>query len=306
MCPNEIRDNLKLRVAVVGLGGVGGYLAASLAKASLDIVGFARGEHLKQIKKNGLTIVEDEVSWTQAIDARDLSEVDSSFDLVIFCVKSYDLEESYRAIQNSCSSKTIMFSLSNGVSNGDVLRGLSDSIVLDACVYILSHREEAGVIRKKGQVFALVFGGDDEATAKVKEVFEKTTLRLKTPNDIKQAIWKKYIFISAFATLTSYYDKSIGYVYEHHKQEAKAVLEEIASVALCLDIDIDAEVQKALETARKIPYDSSTSMHLDFTNNRRDELKSLSGYIVNKGEEFTLELPYMKSMYEELLKRHID
>lgn len=40
-----------MRVAVVGLGGVGGYIAANFTKTFNDVVGFARGEHLEMIKK---------------------------------------------------------------------------------------------------------------------------------------------------------------------------------------------------------------------------------------------------------------
>ena len=295
-----------MRIAVIGLGGVGGYICASLARGDVNVVGFARGEHLSKIRESGLTIVEDEESWTQTFDVRDLSQADGYFDLVIFCVKSYALMDSYEKMKNSCNSETILFSLSNGVSNGDTLREISDSIVLDACVYILSHIEKAGVIRKKGKVFAVVFGGDESSTIRVDEIFKSVGLRTKTPQDIKTAIWKKYIFISAFATLTSYYDKSIGYLYEHHKDEAQEVLKEISTVAKSLHVEIQEEIQKALDTASKVPYDSSTSMHLDFKNKKRDELKTLSGYIVQKGEALHVEVPYMKKMYKELLKRHID
>ncbi|MBA1433631.1 MAG: 2-dehydropantoate 2-reductase, partial [Epsilonproteobacteria bacterium] len=49
-----------MKIAVVGLGGVGGYLAASFVKAGLDVTGFARGAHLEAIVENGITIKEDE------------------------------------------------------------------------------------------------------------------------------------------------------------------------------------------------------------------------------------------------------
>jgi 2-dehydropantoate 2-reductase len=295
-----------MRIAVVGLGGVGGYLAASLVKTSHELVGFARGKHLRAIGKHGIKIIEDDSVWTQRLNAMELNAVDGYFDIVLFCVKSYDLPSSYNSIKNSCDSKTIMLSFANGVSNGDVLRVLSDSVVLDGCVYILSHIQEAGVVRKKGKVFAAVFGGDTNATEILNSIFTDAGLRTKTPEDIKTAIWKKYIFISAFATLTSYYDNSIGYVYEQHKEEARSLLEEISLVANAIGIDVNAEIEKSLETAFKVPYDSSTSMYLDFKNSKRDELDSLSGYIVKKAQEFSLEVPLMKKMYEKLLKKHID
>ena len=295
-----------MKVAVIGLGGVGGYIAASLAKASIDIVGFARGEHLRVIESKGLTVVEDTESWTQKIDARELNAADGYFDVVLFCVKSYDLRDSFKEISPYIDAKTTILSFSNGVGNGDVLRELSDSIVLDGCVYILSHLEKPGVIRKKGKVFAAVFGGDVDATNSLNTLFKKASLRAKTPDDIKTAIWKKYIFISAFATLTSYYDKSVGYVYENHYDEAKALLSEIASVAKAMGINVDSDIEKSLGTASKIPYDSSTSMRLDFQNAKRNELEGLSGYIVNEGRRSGVETPLMSKMYEELLKRCSD
>lgn len=289
-----------MKIAVVGLGGVGGYICASLAKTEHEVVGFARGEHLNEIKKNGLKIVEDSISWNVKIDAKELGDFSGYFDVVLFCVKSYDLKDAYEKISKNIDSKTTIISFSNGVNNGDILRGMSDSNVLDGCIYILSHVEKAGVIRKKGKVFAGVFGGDENATKKLAQIFEDASLRYKTPNDIKIAIWKKYIFISAFATATSYYNTTIGDIYENHKDEIKTLLKEIASVAKAKGIDISDEIEKSLNTASKVPYNSSTSMYLDFKNSKKVELDGLSKYIVDEGEKFNIETPIMKKMYLKL------
>ncbi len=293
-----------MRVAVIGLGGVGGYIAASFVKAGIDVIGFARGEHLKAIQTHGIKIVEDENCWDVDLDARALDDLDGyfegSFDAVLFCVKSYDLEDSYEHIKSHIDENTLLISFSNGVSNGEVLRGLSNSAVLDGCVYILSHIESPGVIRKKGKVFAAVFGGEVNATQTLASLFEKAELRFKIPDDIETAIWKKYIFIASFATLTSYYDKSIGYIYENKRDEARELLQEISNVAKDKGIDIEDEIDKALDTASKVPYDSFTSMYLDFKNKKRVELESLSGFI-SKFED--VKTPLMTKMYEELLSR---
>lgn len=284
-----------MKIAVVGLGGVGGYICASLTKnTNHDIVGFARYLHLHKIQENGIKIIEDKTTWQVDVEAKELKDAAGIFDIVLFCVKSYDLQNSYEQIKDSINSKTILISFSNGVNNGDLLRELSHSIVLDGCVYIIAHIENAGVIRKKGKVFAIVFGGDSTATSTLASVFKEANLRYKTPTDIKTAIWKKYIFISAFATLTSYYDKSIGYVYKHHPKETKAVLNEIAEFAFMMGIDVFDEVQKSLNIASKLPFDSSTSMHLDFKNKKQTELETLTKYI---------NTPLMQKMYNELQNR---
>lgn len=287
-----------MRVAVVGLGGVGGYVAANFARAGIDVVGFARGAHLNAIREHGLEIVEDDSCWRVKIDAREEEELDGyfegAFDIALFCVKSYDLVSSYEHIASHIDNKTVLISFANGVNNGDVLRELTESRVLDGCVYILSHIQNAGQIRKKGEVFSAVFGGESEATATLASLFEKAQLRYKTPDDIQTALWKKYLFISAFATLTSYYDKSIAYVYERHYEEAQALLEEISAFAKTKGIDIADEVQKALSVASKLPSDASTSMHLDFQNKKRVELESLSAYV---------KMPLMQKLYESLKRK---
>ena len=293
-------EKIIMKIAVVGLGGVGGYLAASFAKVGLDVTGFARGTHLEAIQKNGITVQEDKEQWSTPLAVKELREAEGNFDIVIFCVKSYDLADSYRQIADCVNEQTILISYSNGVNNGDVLREFSHARVLDGAVYILSHIEKPGVIRKKGKVFAAVFGGDAESTQELAAVFKQAELRYKTPEDIKTALWKKYIFISAFATLTSYYDKPIAAVYKEHKEEAEALLREIAAVAKEQGVNIDDEVQKALDTAAKLPQDASTSMHLDFQNAKQVELESLSGFIAHAGTE---KAPLMNKMYVALQER---
>lgn len=287
-----------MRVAVVGLGGVGGYIATYLVKAGVDVVGFARGAHLEAIRSDALVLIEDSEHFRVKIDARSLETLEKStqehFDLVLFCVKSYDLKDAYLKIAPYTDDTTVLLSFSNGVSNGDLLRSLSRSRVLDGCVYVLSHIESAGVIRKKGDVFAAVFGGEAGATSEVASLFEHSGVRYKTPQNIKEALWKKYLFISAFATLTSYYNKSIHEIYEAHFDEAKTLLEEIAAFAKSEGVDLDEEVQKALQTASKLPKDATTSMHKDFTLKKQVELESLSGYV---------KTPLMQRLYTELKAR---
>src|SRR3546814_3675096 len=46
----------KMRIAVMGAGGVGGFYGAKLAEAGHDVVLIARGRHLEAIREHGLSI----------------------------------------------------------------------------------------------------------------------------------------------------------------------------------------------------------------------------------------------------------
>ncbi len=288
-------------MAVVGLGGVGGYIAAYFAKSGIDVVGIARGEHLEAIKRNGIEIIEDETAFKTNLNACSYEELEGFFDVALFCVKSYDLEDAALKLQPFLKPSSVVVSFANGVDNGELLRKVLDVKVLDGCIYILSHIDRAGVVRKKGKVFAAVFGGDGSEV--LAQLFEKSNLRYKISLDIQKDLWKKYIFIAAFANLTSYYDESIYKVWKNHYDEAETFLQEIAKLAKTKGIDIEIEVEKSLKTASSLPKEASTSMHLDFQNKKKSELEALSGYLVKEAKEVGVELPLVSKIYEELQKR---
>ncbi len=290
-----------MKVCVVGLGGVGGYIAANFAKSGIDVTGVARGAHLEAIKKRGIEIIEDEKRWSVDMNACSQEELEDVFDVVLFCTKSYDLAKSAEAMRQHIAKESVIVSFANGVNNGDILRGALEAKVLDGCIYILSHIDSPGVIHKKGKVFAAVFGG--EGSEELAQLFEKSNLKYKISLDIQKDLWKKYIFIAAFANLTSYYGQSIYEVATQHEEETKAVLEEIAAVSKAKGIDIDKEVEKSLQTALSLPHDASTSMHLDFQNKKQTELEALSGYLVKEARKVGVELPHLTKIYEELSKR---
>ena len=46
-----IAKRSKMKIAIIGTGGVGGYFGGKLAKAGCDVTFLARGEHLKAIQQ---------------------------------------------------------------------------------------------------------------------------------------------------------------------------------------------------------------------------------------------------------------
>jgi len=290
-----------MRVCIVGLGGVGGYIAAHFAKAGIDVTGVARGDHLKAIQQNGLTIIDDIQKFTIPLHVSSLEELQGSFDVVLFCVKSYDLATTAQAMQKHITRDSILISFANGVNNGDILREKLNANIVDGCIYILSYLKAPGIIHKKGKVFAAVFSGKNDET--LEKLFDQANLRYKKSENIQKELWKKYIFISAFATLTSYYDKTIYEVVTQYEEVAKETLQEIALVAQHKGIDIEKEVEKSLQIAKNLPKDASTSMHLDFQNNNKTELDSLTYYLIKEAKKYDLDLKNIEKMYNFLQQK---
>ena len=295
-----------MRIVVAGLGGVGGYIGAHLCSLEDDVIFLARGEHALAIQENGLRVKEDDrefIAYPNRITTAEALE--EKIDLLFLCIKSYDIEEVLADLKENISGSTIIVPFANGVEHQERVDALVVAKVLHGAVYILAHKEDSGVIVKKGKVFAALFGNVHypEETALVASAFDKIGLRYKTPQNIEEAIWKKYLFISAFGALTSYFDTSMRSVYELHKNWAETLLQEISDVAEAKGIHIQDEVEKALKTASSLPEDASSSMHLDFQNKNRTELETLCGYIVKEAKTLRLPTPMMAKIYGVLKEK---
>ncbi|MEA1920451.1 MAG: 2-dehydropantoate 2-reductase [Campylobacterota bacterium] len=290
-----------MRIVFLGIGGVGGYMGANFLRSEMEheITLIGRGSHQEAIDTAGLRVVGDTEEFTVLVPK---TKLDGSYDLVILGVKSYDFEAAITQIKPHITEQSIVIAFANGVSHKAFLQERLNAKVLEGAVYILSHIEEPGVIRKKGNVFAAVIGSEiyKEEVLIVEALFKKAKLRVKTPENITEALWKKYLFISAFATLSSYYDCSIREVYETHREVCETLLNEIVAVAEAQGIMIRDELPKALQTASSLPQEASTSMHLDFQNTRRNELEVLTYDVIRLGLELGVKSPLYEKMYYAL------
>ena len=85
-----------MRYAIIGTGGIGGYLAAKLVAAGSEVAVLARGAHLAAIRDNGLTLRETndggdgEITVHPAVATDDGAALGAA-DVAIFAVKGQDL-----------------------------------------------------------------------------------------------------------------------------------------------------------------------------------------------------------------------
>ena len=299
----------KMRIAVVGAGGVGGYLAGKLVQKGLaDVHLVARGAHLEAIEKSGLKINDAEETFTVHPDTS-LPKEGTPLDAVFLAVKSYDFEAACAQIKPWIGDETLVIPLANGVDHkATIEKLLGRGVVCDGCVYIISHIEAPGVIRKKSPLFYMVFG-DTTITPKmeaVAEILNESGLKTKLTADARTECWKKYLFIATFATLTAYYGESMDAVFAQHRDAVDDVLAEIRAVANALGVPLgDKETEKVIKQAQNLPKGAKTSMQLDFEAGKKTELESLTGYVVHEAQKLGLKVPLMQKMYTTLRARNV-
>jgi len=299
-----------IKIGIVGVGGVGGYIGAKLVQKGLaQVTFFAREEHFRAIKKDGLRIIDANEEFT--IKSKNLIDTnndksDEIFDIVFVCVKSYSFKKIAPVLNLHVDKNSLIIPLSNGVNHkAELSNYIGKGTILDGCVYVLSNIKKYGVIEKKASVFYLVFGDYKNRfqpkLQQLADILNKSGLKSKLSQNIEYDCWIKYLFISSFATMTSYYDKPLGYIAKEKMSDLREVLDEIRSVANAMGVNItEKEIKKTIKQIQNVPYDSKTSMQIDFENSNKTELESLTGYIVKNAKSLDLEVKNMKKMYEKL------
>src|SRR4051794_20365442 len=104
-----------MRVAIVGLGAIGGYIAARLASAGNEVSALARGETLARVRARGLVLEEDGNKSTVQIAASDDASALGEQDLVIIAVKTTGLADVAPRILPLLGDATPVLTTMNGV-----------------------------------------------------------------------------------------------------------------------------------------------------------------------------------------------
>src|SRR5208283_2274236 len=108
-----------MSIAVIGAGAIGGVVAAYLKKAGEDVVLIGRVPQVDVINTNGLMI--KGVRGTETIRIRALTRLDKSYDLVIFAVKTQDIEEAFVHNSEFLEQGDLVLTTQNGVQADNIL-----------------------------------------------------------------------------------------------------------------------------------------------------------------------------------------
>ncbi len=306
----------KIKIALLGLGGVGGYYGGLLARKyekdeNVEIYFIARGTHLEKIKKKGIRIISDgDDFFAQPTLATDNPEEIGPVDYLILANKSYDLFNSVESIKPCIGENTVILPLLNG---GDITEQIRDIIpettIWSGCSYIVSRRLEPGVIRSVGDFSRLVFGYDggiNERTKELEKLMRQAGIDVKLVESIRDSIWQKFYFISVSASLTSYYDVSFNQLAEK-PDRIETTLQmscEFLRVAKAEGIDVSRNNKnQVVKRIGELPKDTTTSMHSDFQNGNPTEVETLTGTIVRLAEKHGIDVPYYKKVYNDLINR---
>ena len=295
-----------MRIAIIGAGAVGAYFGAHLAAAGNDVVFVARGKHLVALQNNGLLVRgargDQQVASSAFVSP---STPIGSVDVVLLCVKLYDLESSIELARPLVDQGAVCVTLQNGVDAQDRAAALlGDGHVMGGAAFVSAVIESPGVIRYTSAMSSIIFGEKDGSLSAralaLEAVCKAAGFEAKACEDIKVRQWTKFVGLATNAALTSLTRQPAGYVYHDSSMLpfALASIAEVESVARAAGIALPIDIaSKTLALLQSFPSEMYASMYHDLAAGKRLELDSLSGYIVRLGGELGVATPVHGLVY---------
>lgn len=306
----------KKHIVVIGLGGVGGYFGFKINKFNegsqmFHITFVARNQTFHAIKERGLVL--NSVEMGEVITKPDSVIENISYiinpDLILICVKAYDLEKVCKQLQNVITPRTILLPLMNGADIYERIRKvLPKHTILPSCVYISAHIKGKGIIAHKSMPGKIIFGKDNANPNTpidwIIELLQKSQIDFDLQENPQKAIWTKFLFIASFGLVTTKHNSSFGTVCSDpiQKQEAANIMNEIKAIAHAKGIVLDESVKdNTFKIASSFPFETPSSIQLDIHGKKGvSELDVLGGTILRLGKELAIDTPCTKAIFNEI------
>jgi 2-dehydropantoate 2-reductase len=298
-----------MRIAVVGAGGVGGGFGAALARAGADVTFIARGAHLAAMKRDGLKIQsprgDTHLVPTQATDSP--AEI-GTVDIVLFCVKLWDVESAGEAIKPLVGPDTAVIPLQNGIDAAErLLPILGRNAVMGGVAQISASIVAPGVIQQVGTFMRMIFGELDGKRSKRAEDFfalcQKAGFDVTLSEQILTDLWMKFILLACNASITAATRQPLGKLREDAdlRPIMMAAFQETIDIGRAKGVTLPADaLAKILDFVGHAPPAMKASMALDLERGNRLELPWLGGKVVELGRQLKIPTPVHGVMYAVL------
>lgn len=303
-----------MRIAIMGTGGVGGYLGARLAASGADVAFIARGAHLAAMRERGLRLESalGDVTLERVAASDDPGELDP-VDVVLMAVKLYDVEAAAEACRPLLGPETMVVTFENGVESPDMVgRILGTDRVLGGVAQIAAVIAEPGLIRHTGIPPYFIFGEADGRTSERAQALAGALTAAGVDAQVSEAIeidlWRKMVFLSSLAAMTSLVRLPIGPIRDDPDTRSMldACVREAFAVARAKGVGlVDDTPARVMDFIDHLPATNRSSMMDDLEGGRRLELPWLSGAIVRMGRQLGVPAP-THAFVNTALKLHVD
>jgi 2-dehydropantoate 2-reductase len=289
-----------MKICIFGAGAIGGYMGAKLAKVGADVSLVARGPHLAAMREKGLTLIEEEGTFTVPVHASDDPAELGPQDYVVVTLKAHSVPPVVKAMAPLMGNDTTVVSGVNGVPwwyfyglegplantrlesvdpGGAQWEGFGPERVLGCVVYPAAEVSEPGTIRHiEGNRFSLgePTGEKSERATRLSEALQAAGLKAPVRPRIRDEIWVKLwgnLSFNPISALT-YATLDVLCTDEGTRKVARDMMVEAQAIAETLGVKFPIDVDRRIDGGAAVGA-HRTSMLQDLESGRPMEIDAL-------------------------------
>jgi len=313
-----------MRVAIVGVGAIGGYLGVRLAQAGEDVTFMARGATLEALQSRGLRLLSADGTEELVPQVKALSDYAAAGaqDVVILAMKAHQVAEVASEVRKLLGPDTVVIPMQNGVPywyfyrhggalagtrlnsvdpDGSIGANIPPERVIGCVVYPATELVERGVIRHVEGTRFPVGEPDGTASERVERVAGcLTRAGLKSPvlEDIRAEIWLKLWGNMTFNPISALSRATLAGIcqYPPTRELAAAMMTEAQTIAHKLGITFRVPLEKRIAGAERVGH-HKTSMLQDVEAGRALEVDALLGAVVELARLTETPTPHLDTVY---------
>jgi 2-dehydropantoate 2-reductase len=311
-----------MRIVIVGAGAIGGYIAATLTRAGMDVAAIARGAHLEAIRRDGITVVSSDLGqFTVRIEASDDLRSLGTFDLALLTFKAHQWPAFLPQLAPAVHAGTTIVTLQNGVPfwfrrtpvlqtvdpNGAIGALIPDKQTIGGVVHVSGNIAEPGKIRQSGGgrfILGAIDPTVDERLTQLVSGMRDAGLKPEVETNIRHFTWLKLINNASLNPVSTIHEVTIHQMLANPvtREEVFALMLETVAVGRKLGVVDDVDLDARMKYAQRLT-DVRTSMLQDAQAHRQLELDPIVGAVVELGEDLGVPVPHLRAVYDELRAR---
>jgi 2-dehydropantoate 2-reductase len=324
-----------LKIAIIGVGAIGGYVGSKLALAGEDVTFIARGANLAALRSRGIRLITaegEELSVAKVNATADYAAAGPQ-DMVILAMKAHQLEAVATEVPKLLGPDTVVVPMQNGIPywyfhrhagelagtrvqsvdpSGSIGEHIPCERVIGCVVYPAAELISPGVIKHvEGNRFPVgePDGSSSQRVKGVSECFIRAGLQAPVLADIRAEIWLKLWGNLTFNPISALSRATLAGIcqYPPSRAIAAAMMTEAQSVANKLGITFRVSLEKRIAGAEKVGH-HKTSMLQDVEAARTLEIDALLGSVVELARLTDTPTPHVDTVYAltKLLAKTLD
>ena len=304
-----------MKVAIVGAGAIGGLLGAHMTRSGQDVVLIARGPHLFAMQRRGLTVRGPDGEFTVKPRCSDDIGAIAGAGVVFITLKAHSIPAAAPAIGAALSDSTSVVGAMNGVPwwyfpdrhlesvdpGGVIARSIPHRQVVGCVVYPAAAVAEPGVIvHVEGNRFSVgePDGSKSERAQSIATLLTAAGFKAPVQTRLRNEIWLKLVGNAVLNPVSAVTGATLGDMYESSggRQLLRTLMDEVASVASALGIELPVSVERRMAGAAAVG-DHKTSMLQDLEARKPLELDAMLGAVIELAGDSGVSVPSLRVLY---------